>query len=35
MNKLSKDNLLKLAKAMTVHEGNMSGKKRLVRKSDV
>ena len=30
MNNLSKDNLLKLAKAMTKHEGNMSGKKRLV-----
>ena len=32
MNNLSKDNLLKLAKAMTKHEGNMSGKKRLVPK---
>ena len=30
MNKLSKDNLLNLAKAMAKHEGNMSGKKRLV-----
>ena len=27
-----KDNLLKLAKAMTKHEGNMFGKKRLVPK---
>ena len=34
MNNLSKDNLLKLAKAVTIHEGNMSGKKRLVHKSD-
>lgn len=32
MNNLSKDNLLKLAKAMTKHEGNISGKKRLVPK---
>lgn len=30
MNQLSKDNLLKLAKAMTKHEGNIAGKKRLV-----
>lgn len=30
MNKLSKDNLLNLAKAMAKHEGNMSGKKRMV-----
>lgn len=30
MNNLSKDNLLNLAKAMAKHEGNMSGKKRLV-----
>jgi SPP1 gp7 family putative phage head morphogenesis protein len=34
MNNLSKDNLLKLAKAMTKHEGNISGKKRLVPKSE-
>ncbi|MBR3511295.1 MAG: hypothetical protein IKN73_04520 [Alphaproteobacteria bacterium] len=32
MNNLSKDNLLKLVKAMTKHEGNISGKKRLVPK---
>lgn len=30
MNNLSKDNLLNLAKAMAKHEGNMSGKKRMV-----
>jgi SPP1 gp7 family putative phage head morphogenesis protein len=30
MNSLSKDNLLNLATAMAKHEGNMSGKKRLV-----
>lgn len=34
MHNLSKDNLLKLAKAMTKHEGNMSGKKRLVLKNE-
>ena len=34
MNNLSKDNLLKLAKAMTKHEGNMTGKKRLVSKHE-
>ena len=30
MNNLSKDNLLQLAKAMAKHEGNISGKKRLI-----
>jgi len=30
MSNLSKDNLLQLAKAMAKHEGNISGKKRLV-----
>lgn len=34
MNNLSKDNLLKLAKAMTKHEGNTVGKKRLVSKHE-
>ena len=34
MNNLSEDNLLKLAKAMRKHEGNMSGKKRLVSKHE-
>ena len=34
MNNLSRDNLLKLAKAMANHEGNISGKKRLVPKSE-
>ncbi len=34
MNNLSKDNLLQLAKAMKKHEGNMSGKKRLVPKDE-
>lgn len=34
MSNLSKDNLLKLAKAMKKHEGNMSGKKRLVSKDE-
>ena len=34
MNNLSKDNLLKLAKAMAKHEGNISGKKRLVPKHE-
>lgn len=34
MHNLSKDNLLKLAKAMTKHEGNISGKKRLVPKNE-
>ena len=34
MNNLSKDNLLKLAKAMKKHEGNMTGKKRLVSKNE-
>lgn len=34
MNNLSKDNLLNLAKAMAKHEGNMSGKKRLVPKHE-
>ena len=32
MSNLSKDNLLNLAKAMAKHEGNISGKKRLVPK---
>ena len=34
MNNLSKDNLFKLAKAMKKHEGNMSGKKRLVPRNE-
>jgi hypothetical protein len=34
MNNLSKDNLLKLAKAMTKHEGNIPGKKRIVSKNE-
>ena len=34
MNNLSKDNLLKLAKAMRKHEGNISGKKRSVSKHE-
>ena len=34
MNNLSKDNLLNLAKAMTKHEGNIPGKKRLVSKHE-
>ena len=34
MNNLSEDNLLKLTKAMRKHEGNMSGKKRLVSKHE-
>lgn len=34
MNSLSKDNLLNLAKAMAKHEGNISGKKRLVPKHE-
>ena len=34
MRQLSKDNLLKLAKAMTKHEGNITGKKRLVPKNE-
>jgi len=34
MNNLSKDNLLQLAKAMAKHEGNISGKKRLVSKKE-
>ncbi len=34
MNSLSKDNLLKLAKAMAKHEGNIPGKKRLVPKHE-
>ncbi|MDR1207432.1 MAG: hypothetical protein LBK26_03400 [Rickettsiales bacterium] len=34
MNNLSKDNLLKLAKAMKAHEGNKPGKKRLVPKNE-
>lgn len=34
MNNLSKDNLLHLAKAMAKHEGNLSGKKRLVPKHE-
>jgi SPP1 gp7 family putative phage head morphogenesis protein len=34
MNNLSKDNLLKLAKAMQAHEGNKPGKKRLVPKNE-
>lgn len=32
MNQLSKDDLLRLAKAMAKHEGNIAGKKRLVSK---
>lgn len=35
MQNLSKDNLLKLAKAMTKHEGNIAGKKRLVSKHEI
>jgi hypothetical protein len=34
MNNLSKDNLLNLAKAMRSHEGNKSGKIRLVPKNE-
>ena len=34
MNQLSKDNLLRLAKAMAKHEGNIAGKKRLVSKHE-
>ena len=34
MNNLSEDNLLKLTKALRKHEGNMSGKKRLVSKHE-
>lgn len=34
MNQLSKSNLLQLARAMAKHEGNMSGKKRLVPKDE-
>lgn len=34
MNNLSKNNLLQLAKAMAKHEGNISGKKRLVPKNE-
>lgn len=34
MNQLSKDNLLRLAKAMAKHEGNITGKKRLVSKHE-
>jgi len=34
MNNLSRDNLLKLAKAMKAHEGNKAGKKRIVRKDE-
>jgi hypothetical protein len=34
MNNLSKDNLLKLAKAMKQHEGNKPGKKRIVPKNE-
>ena len=34
MNNLSKNNLLQLAKAMAKHEGNISGKKRLVPKKE-
>lgn len=34
MNSLSKNNLLNLAKAMAKHEGNISGKKRLVPKHE-
>lgn len=34
MNQISKDNLLRLAKAMAKHEGNITGKKRLVSKHE-
>jgi len=34
LNQLSKDNMLRLAKAMARHEGNIPGKKRLVSKDE-
>ena len=34
LNQLSKDNMLRLAKAMAKHEGNIPGKKRLVPKDE-